>query len=115
MSNVVKAPFGAAVALAGVFGLGGCKDTYENPYEAPKVPVSENPTGFSLEMIQKGDFFEVLGREDGAYKLTVPAEKFGGKPGETVRCILVKDEGSYKSYSGLSCDWSKLQSAPEPK
>ena len=113
MSNIVKVPFAVAATLAGALGLGGCTDS---PYDARKLPVIKGQTGFSAELIQKGDFFGSL--ENGAYQLTVPAERLGGKPGEEIQCLMIKDResGSSRTYGGLSCDWQNPRpAAPAPK
>lgn len=107
MSNIVKAPFGAVAGLALLGAVSGCTDS---PYEAPQVPVINNPTGFSATLIQKGDFFQSL-PGDGAYRLTVPAEVFGGERGTKIPCLLIKDELGTGVAAGLSCDWSQLKPA----
>ncbi|MCB9978070.1 MAG: hypothetical protein H6862_00465 [Rhodospirillales bacterium] len=106
MSNIVRAPFGAAVALVGALtAVSGCDS--DSPYDAPKSPpISKSPTGFSVTPIQEGDFFSAL--SNGAYRLDVPAEAFGGKPGTIIPCLAMKESYPYRGYAGLSCDWSVL-------
>lgn len=109
MSNIVKAHFGVAAILAGTLGLGGCSDS-DSPYEVSKDPAGQDRTGFSATLIQPGSF-SLLSPRRGAYRLDVPAESFGGKPGTKIPCLLLNEWDS----GAISCDWSKLKPADGPQ
>ncbi|MCD8496610.1 MAG: hypothetical protein LRZ85_00080 [Alphaproteobacteria bacterium] len=104
MTKLHTATFALAAAVAAV-SLGGCNK--DNPYENQTAthPEAKRNTGITAELIESGDFFDVL--KDGAYKLTIPGKHFGRD--QNVQCLLIKDGRGYRGYTGLSCDFDPPQ------
>lgn len=89
----------AAAAIPAAALVTGCGQSAVNTNTAPKGETAP----VSLTLITKGQFFPWK-LQDGMYKMTIPADKFG-TPNDVPCVLIAQTTGGNSAIGTVSCDW----------